>query len=496
MQDTEQEEHRLGVREIIALARRRIWWIIVPALAGPLVGYVVSRKISPVFTSQAFVLVEQQKVPDAFVPSMVTDHLETRLLTMQDQILSRSRLQPIITELGLYRDQKKSASMDELVDRLRHDIKVTPIRPDSSVTLRGFYVSVDANRARTAQQVCERVLAMFMEENLKVQSDRAESTTAFLASQLEDAKHKLDASDAKLADFKSKYIGRLPSDEQSNLQMLASLGSQLDAVTESLAQAQQQRELQASMLAAQTATSKGSQTVSGKRGDLEQKLSDLRLQLSALEARYTEEYPDVKKVKAQIATLQEQLRVAQQTTPAQDDGQKSSISESPELAQMRIALVSTEETIRRKKAEQAKLTQQIGNIQARIQLSPMVEEEFKGLTRDYESSLQFYNELLTKKTQSEMVRDLEQRREGEQFHIMDTPGLPSKPTSPNKVKFAFGGLAAGFAFGVLLAVIMDFKERLIRTEEDMVTYLQAPMLCAIQDLEQGSMRTMGLRSSQ
>ncbi len=259
--------------------------------------------------------------------------------------------------------------------------------------------------------------------------------------------------------------------------------------------AQQQRELQASMLAAQTATSKGSQTASGKRADLEQKLSDLRLQLSALEARYTEEYPEVKKAKAQIATLQEQLRAAQKTTSTQEDGQKPSVSESPELAQMRIALASTEETILRKKAEQTKLTQQMSNIQARIQLSPMVEEEFKGLTRDYESSLQFYNDLLTKKTQSDMMRDLEQRREGEQFHTMDTPALPSKPTSPDKVKFALGGLAAGFAFGALLAVIVDFKERFIRTEEDIVTYLQAPMLAAIQDLEQGPTRTIGLRSS-
>jgi hypothetical protein len=76
-------------------------------------------------------------------PPMVTDQLDTRLMTMQDQILSRSRLQLLIEQFGLCRSDIRRVSMGELVARLKKDIKVTPLRPDSTNALRGFYVAVE-----------------------------------------------------------------------------------------------------------------------------------------------------------------------------------------------------------------------------------------------------------------------------------------------------------------------------------------------------------------
>ncbi len=352
VQETAAQEPQFNLQEWLAIARRRLWLIVVPLLLGPALGYLGSLQIKPVFSSLAFVLVEQQKVPDAFVPSMVTDQLETRLMTMQDEILSRSRiLEPIIKEFGLYKDEKRSLSMDEQVSRLRKNIKVTPIRPDNTNALRGFYVEARATSPRTAQQICERVLSMFMDQNLKARSDRAESTTEFLAGQLQEAKRKLDENDAELAGFKSKYIGRLPSDEQTNLQMLTSLNTRLDAVNESLSQAQQQRAMQASMLAQQTGPGKGRSHGSRTKGlaDLERKISELHVQLTALEARYTAEAPDVIKIRTQIQTLQQQLDKNRKGTADHEPEAKTTAPESVENAQLRSSLVATDETIRLKK---------------------------------------------------------------------------------------------------------------------------------------------------
>lgn len=115
-------------------------------------------------------------------------------------------------------------------------------------------------------------------------------------------------------------------------------------------------------------------------------------------------------------------------------------------------------------------------------MSPTVEEEFKGLTRDYEGSLQFYNDLLTKKTQAEMVRNLEQRREGEQFRVMDAPGLPSKPSSPDRTKFALAGLVLGFALGAALTALLELREQFVRTEKDIDVHLGLPVLGVIKIL--------------
>lgn len=483
MEEEQREEHQMGLRELLAIARRRWVWIAVPLMLGPIGGYLFSLKITPVFTSQAFVLVEQQKVPDTFVPSMVTDQLETRLLTMQEQILSRTRLQTLIEQFGLYKNDIRRVSTDELVARLKKDIKVTTIRPDASNTLRGFYVAVDADSPGTAQKVCAQVLSMFMEENVNVRSKRAEDTTEFLAAQLEDAKKRLDENDSKLAEFKTRYIGRLPTDEQSNLQMLATLSSRLDAVNEAIAQAHQQRVTQSSILAQRIGSAANVHLPGGKVSDLEKQLVDLHSQLSALEAQYTPEHPDVVAVKSQIAALQQQLESARTSASQGSAAASSQVPDDAESAQLRASVQALDESIKTKRAEQARLEQQTSSFQARIQLSPMVEEQFKGLTRDYESALQNYNDLLTKKTQAEMVRDLEQRREGEQFRVMDAPAFPTKPSWPDRRKFALAGLAAGFALGVIFSAVLEFKERFIRTERDVETHLGFPILAVIQNLE-------------
>jgi len=477
-------ERQIGFRDVLAIAKRRFWWLVVPTLAGPVAGVLVSLLVKPVFTSQAFVIVEQQKVPDAFVPSMVMDQLETRLLTMKDQILSRSRLEPIILELGVSGKDRKPASMDDLVARLRKQINITAIRPDSTNALRGFYMTVDQDNPQTAQQVCQRVLSMFMEENLKARSERAANTTEFLSDQLDDAKRRLDENDAKRAAFKTRYLGRLPTDEQSNLQMLSALSSRMDSVNDAITQAQQQRATQMLMLAQQTRAVRTGSTGASTVSELEKQMAELRNQLAILEARYTPEHPEIAKVKDQIETLQKRMQAAQEAAPRMGtDVETPPEVETAETAQLRVSVQAIDETLRTKRADRARLEQEIASFQARIQLSPVVEEQYKVLTRDYEGALQFYNDLLAKKTQSEVVRDLEQRREGEQFHVMDAPGLPSKPSSPDRVKFALGGFFSGFVLGAALAAILDLTHRLIRTESDVAVYLDIPLLGAIADLE-------------
>jgi polysaccharide chain length determinant protein (PEP-CTERM system associated) len=488
-------ERQISFQDVLAIARRRFWWILVPALVGPVAGFLASLLIKPVFTSKAFVIVEQQKVPDAFVPTMVMDQLETRLLTMKDEILSRSRLEPIILELGLFGRDRNSASIDDLVARLRKQINLTTIRPDSTNALRGFYMTVDQDNPQTAQQVCKRVLSMFMDENLKARSERAANTTQFLADQLADAKQRLDENDAKLAAFKTKYLGRLPTDEQSNLQMLSTLSSRLDSVNDAITQAQQQRATQMMMLAQQTRAGRTGNTGATAASELE-KLAELRAQFASLQARYTPEHPEIAKVKEEIETLQKRIQATHEAAPTVgSDVEIRPELETAETAQLRVSVQAIDETLRTKRADRARLDQEIASFQARIQLSPVIEEQYKVLTRDYEGALQFYSDLLTKKTQSEVVRDLEQRREGEQFHVMDAPSLPSKPSSPNRVKFALGGLFSGFVFGAALAVILDLTHRLIRTERDVAVYLEIPLLAAIADLERTPKALAGKHAS-
>ena len=200
-------------------------------------------------------------------------------------------------------------SMDELVARLQKTIEVTPIAPMTETRagqLPGFYVAVTLDDARHAQEVCTAITSMFIEQNLRLRQEHSEMTTQFLATELTSAKANLDEQDAKLAAFKSRHIGELPEDEQTNLNLLTGLTSQLDASTQALARAQQDKSFNESLLSQQVAAWQASQTGHNPE-TLEQQLIALQAHLTTLQSSYTDDYPDVIKAKNDIAVLQKKI---------------------------------------------------------------------------------------------------------------------------------------------------------------------------------------------
>ncbi len=163
--------HReMSIDDYLAIARRRKWVIIIPALVLPVIVFAYSLTLADEYTSKTLVLVEQQKVPDSIVQSVVSEDIAQRLATMQEQILSRTRLQPIIDKFNLYQGGAKTLHMEDKVEMLRAAINIDPVRsltgPKGGV-LPGFFISFTAGNAQLAQRVCAEVTSMFIEENLR-----------------------------------------------------------------------------------------------------------------------------------------------------------------------------------------------------------------------------------------------------------------------------------------------------------------------------------------
>ena len=232
-----------------------------------------------------------------------------RLASMQQQILSRSRLESLIHQFGLYSGGPNKVPIDGLIERFQKGDRSHAVQPTAETGdryLPGFTVNVTLANPRTAQAVCTAVTSMFI-GNDRVQQQHAEQTTQFLSAQLVEAKADLDAQDAKLAAFKGRYIGSLPDDEQTNLNLLTGLTSQLDATNQALARAQQDKSFAQSMLTQQLAAWQATQ--SGRNPDtLEQQLATMQTQLASLELRYTDDYPDVIKAKRDVAAAKENRR--------------------------------------------------------------------------------------------------------------------------------------------------------------------------------------------
>jgi len=122
-------------------------------------------------------------------------------------------------------------------------------------------------------------------------------------------------------------------------------------------------------------------------------------------------------------------------------------------------------------------------LQGRVQLSPVVQQQFKVLTRDYQTALNFYNDLLKKRNESQMATELERRQQGEQFRVLDPPSLPERPSFPNRPLFNAGGLGAGAFLGFGMVVLMEWRDKSIRTRKDVLAYLGAYTLAVIPPIE-------------
>ena len=479
-------QRELTQADYIAILKRRWVLITVLALIGAPLAYGVSRMLPNRYKSQTLVLVEPPTVPTDFVKPVITTEINERLASMQEEILSRTRLEPIIHQYGLYSGDVNRVPPDALVARLQKDIEITPIEPMAetrSQELPGFHIIVTLDNPRTAQEVCSAVTHMFIEESIRLRQQRSEDTTQFIAQQLVDAKAKLDEQDTKLAAFKSRYIGALPDEEKGNLNLLMGLTSQLDAATQALARAQQDKSFTESMLAQQVGAWQAAQSGSSPE-TVDMQLTMLQTQLANLQSKYTDDYPDVIKAKNAIAALQKRLAESEPPKAATDGKPPKTTSEPAQIAQLRAEIHTTEQVIAEKTKEQAKIQQEIKVYQDRVQSSPVVEQQYKELTRDYQTALDFYNDLLKKRDQSTMATDLERHQEGEQFKILDPANLPDQPSFPNRPAFTLGGLGGGLALGLAIAFLLESRDTSFRTERDVEFALKLPVLAMVPAIEQ------------
>lgn len=466
---------------------RKHWWILPACLvscAGIALGLV--EFLPRQFTSRTLVLVREPTVPTDVVKPVVTDDLNQRLASMQEQILSRSRLEPIIDKFGLYASLRGRVPVDEIIAKLRASIQVTPVEPMQGTrgsSLPGFHIDVTLDRPLLAQEVCTEISSMFLEQNARSREQQAAQTTSFLTEQLDQAKAKLDEQDARLAKFKARYLGALPDQEQTNLGLLTGMNSQLEANTQALSRAQQDRAFNQTLLDQELANWRSSQPGPGP-ATFDQQLAALQDQLLALQAKYTDEHPDVVKLKNHIEDLKKQMASSAAKNRAQaGQDSKAGVTEPPQIQQLRAKIRQDEVSISGLSAQQGKIQGQIKLLQGRIQSSPAVEQQFKELTRNYQTALDFYNDLLKKRENSAMATNLEHQQESEQFRVLDPPSLPSEPSFPKKKLFVAVGLGAGLALGLGILFLIATTDSSMYTERDIEIFLKHPVLTMVPVIE-------------
>jgi uncharacterized protein involved in exopolysaccharide biosynthesis len=490
------DNRELTMDDYLAMVRRRLKVILIPALLAPVAGFLVSYSFSAKYTSTSTVLVEHQKVPDSYVQSVITSDFLQRIQTLSEEVLSPSRLRPVIHSLALVKPEEEEKLIAQITPQT---LQVVPVitsmtaptsgggisgakkkKPSASdEPAPGFTVSYTDSDPKRAQKICNAMTSLILDENLRSRAEVAQGTTEFLGRQLDDAKRSIDEQDAKLAAFKRQYMGQLPGDADNNMRTLMSLNSQLDTTSQTLSRAQQDKTYTESMLAQQTATWKSSQSSTNPQ-TLEQQLNQLQANLLQLQGRYTADHPDVIKTKADIAEVQKKLKeLNSAAATATPDNDKASAAEPAEIRQLRLQIHQYQGVIDQATSDQKRLQAQINVYQSRAALSPNVEEQYKLLTRDDDNAQNLYKDLLDKKNKAELGTNMENQQQGEQMKVIALAGTPDSPSFPNRQIFAAGGFGAGLALGLLLAIWLEFSDKSIRTERDAAAVMDLPLLISV-----------------
>jgi len=475
--------------DLLGIAWQRKWLLLAGLVVFGAIALGISLKLPNQYKSETLILVIPQRIPESYVRSTVTMRIEDRLRSIGQEILSRTRLEKIISEFNLYPDRRQVKPMEVVVEEMRSDVLVETVKDDA------FRIAFTARDPRTAMIVTDRLASMFIDENTRDRSVMAEGTNAFLESQLEDARRRLIEHEKKLEAFRTRNSGELPSQLQTNLQVIQGINNQIQNLNESMNRDKDRRLVLEKSVADALAsdvpgpapfeTSASADPNAIGEGRTVDQLEKARNDLTSMELRLRPSHPDVIAKKRMIAELEFKVQREAAAAPQNAQAPNRKPATTAELIrqgrarQYQAEIEKLDRQIASKENDVAGLRQQAAEYRKRVEAVPGHESEQTDLMRDYETLQKSYASLLAKKEDSKISANLERQQVSEQFKILDPARLPQRPSSPDRVRITAVGAALGLGLAAALIAFIEYRDMTIRSEDEILRTLVLPVLAAI-----------------
>ncbi|HTR44741.1 MAG TPA: GNVR domain-containing protein [Thermodesulfovibrionales bacterium] len=462
--------------DIIAIAKRRRWGLMVPALAVVLLSVAVVLVWEPVYRSTSTILIEEQEIPREYVVATVTSYAEQRLQSINQRIMSSARLLEVINRFNLYADKRNRLTNEEIIDDMRRkDIKFETVMADvidrrtgqkTAATI-AFTVSYEGKNPVVVQQVANVLASLYLEENIRVVGQQTASTSKFLADEMKSVQADLVSFEKRIAEYKERNPRSLPELLNYNLQTLDWTDRNFEQFHDQLRTLKEKESYLQSQLASIEPDAKNQDK------DL---LKDLRAKLVMLRSKYSDEYPDVKKTKTEIAVLEERLHTEKGTEPAPEK------PDNPAYVALAAQLASTQSEIASVARQIKDMEKKREDYSRRLEMSPRVEEGYKNLMVERNNTQAKYDDLMKKFMEARVAEGLEKGQMGERFTLIDPARLPEKPVRPNRPLILVMGLIMGIGAGVGVAALQEANDRSARCAGDLAAAFPFPVLAEVPEI--------------
>ena len=467
--------------DIIEIILRRRWWIIIPFILCIVVGICLALMLPKMYQAETLVLIQPQKVPTDYVQPVVTEDTDSRLEAISRQILSRSNLERIMQDFNLYTGPEyETMYMEDKVADLKERISVELIRREipgyrGITNAYAFAISFEGRDPEKVMKVTNALASYFMDENMRIREAEAVGTSDFLEGELYSIRQELAANEEKQKEYREKYMGELPEQLASNMSMLTRLEEQLKVKQTNLLDAKNKLAMimnqisEGAFLFGQGAVVTGDGRI---LSDVQQSISleQAREMLSYLQTRYTDNHPDIIRIKKIISDLEQKNK---------KNGEDTSVGSRyiPPSAKMEIEQLKV--NINTLTTDISNLKAQIRGYEKRVENTPAREQELLSLQRDYQNLKASYDVLLNKKLESEVSVNMEKKQKGQKFQVLDPARLPEKPSFPNMKILFLLCLAAGPNIGLGLVFLLEYLNTSFRSPKDIESYLGVPVLATV-----------------
>lgn len=434
----------------LGVLRRRKWAGVIAfaatlSLALPFVVY-----LPDVYRGEATVIIENQDASSAFVRGAVPE-LETRLITIQQELLSRARLSEVITRLNLYPARRERIAVESLVQRMRRDVRIDLSRTErgrpTTIGLKISYIGLDA---RSAAAVPNALATMYVDENTRIREHQTAQMAEFLKAQLTTSRQAVDGQQARLNRFKEQRAGQLPEQVSINMVTLERLNTRLRLNIDDQFKIREQQDRLAGVAPAAE--------------DASDALLKLKQHLAELQSKFTDQHPDVIRTKAQIAQM-ERERASRAAEPAP-----------PHRAEPASIVGSELDSLQR---EERTLRSEIAGYEQRIQSAPRVEQELEALERDYNVAKESYGSILKRYEEAQLADSLEQTKKAESFRILDAAVVPAFPAAPNRLRLLIMACFFAIASGVGMMLLTEHLDTSFHNVGELRQFTTLPVLASI-----------------
>ena len=549
------EEEVKGIRDYLEILWRRKYWILIPAIILMIAITVFTYSLPATYKSEGLILIESQEIPQDLIRTTVTSYADQRIEVIKQRLLTTTRVMETVRKYDLYSEERqKTPTSGPIVALFKENVSVDIVQANVTDPASGrakrasiaFKVSFMDKSPQRAQQIANELVTEFLNENVRTRTGRAEETTQFLKLEGDRLQKEVQQTEREIAEFRDEYSDSLPDLLQYNLSMVQStqqeiaanenqimmlsdqvttMGMQLSIIPSTLsegmnasspnqptsAQVAYER-LSAEYRSMQSKYSENHPDLQrvkremdalqaqlgesmSPRQSVEMQLADSRSNLQTLKQRYSSEHPDVKAEEANLARLESRLAdlPAETSTPAATRG-----TTNPVYIEVKAKIDATQREISRLRDRQVSLREKLADFEQRIVKTNQVQRAYLDLTRDHENKLNQYRQLRAKQLQAGLAETLESENKGESFTLIEPPQIPSSAEKPNRPKLMAMGFVASIGSGLGLALLIEMLFGGVRGYANISRVVGKPPLVVVPILmtehEKGRRRTILYRA--